>query len=111
MCTDKSKKRRNPAVAEFLIFYAWIDWLAGIAVCPSWWPYSEFNRAPVEKLLERVKFEEARPAHTSSKNSALLFLRSSVMRHLPSFLATHSQMNRRKRSSRKAQTKNMTFRT
>ena len=50
---------RNEAVAEFLIFCAWLDWLAGIAPCPSRWPYSEFRREPVEKLLERVKFEES----------------------------------------------------
>ncbi len=43
---------------EFLIFCAWLDCLAGIAPCPSRWPYSEFNRGPVEKLLERVRFEE-----------------------------------------------------
>ena len=45
-------------VAEFLIFSAWLDWLAGAAPCPSRWPYSEFNRGPEEKLLERIRFEE-----------------------------------------------------
>ena len=44
--------------AEFLIFSAWLDWLVRIAPCPSRWLYSEFNRGSVEKLLERVRFEE-----------------------------------------------------
>ena len=52
------KKRRNQAIAEFLVFAAWCDWLIGIAPCPSRWPYSEYKREPVEKLLKRVKFEE-----------------------------------------------------
>lgn len=32
-------------------------WLAGVALCPTRWPYSEFRRGPVEKLLARVRFE------------------------------------------------------
>ena len=52
------KKAHNQAVAEFLTFCAWLDWLAGIAPCPSRWPYSESNRGPVERLLERIRFEE-----------------------------------------------------
>lgn len=51
-------KARNQAVAEILAFCMWLDWLAGIAPCPSRWPYSEYKRGPVEKLLERIKFEE-----------------------------------------------------
>ncbi len=52
------KKARNQAVAEFLIFCAWLDWLAGVAPCPSRCPYSESNRGAVEKLMERIRFEE-----------------------------------------------------
>ncbi len=55
------KKARNQAVAEFPIFCVWLDWLAGVAPCPNRWPYSKFRRGPVEKLLERVRFEEAEP--------------------------------------------------
>ena len=43
-------------ISEFLIFCAWIDWLAGVAPCPSRSPYSEFMLEPVERLLERVRF-------------------------------------------------------
>ncbi len=50
------KKARNQAVAEFPIFCAWLDWLAGVALCPSRWPYSEFNREPVVEVLGRVRF-------------------------------------------------------
>ena len=55
------KKPRNQAVAEFLAFCMWLDWLAGIAPCPSRWPYSEYKREPVEKLLAQVKFTEEEP--------------------------------------------------
>jgi hypothetical protein len=50
------RKARNQAVAEFLIFCAWLDWLAGVTPCPSRWPYSEYNRGQVKKFLERVRF-------------------------------------------------------
>ena len=33
-------------------------WLAGVAPCPARWPYSEFKREPMEKLLERVRCKE-----------------------------------------------------
>ncbi len=51
-------KKEHQAAAEFLIFCAWLDWLAGVAPCPSRWPYSEYKREPVEKLLGRVKSDD-----------------------------------------------------
>lgn len=51
-----ANRPHNQAIAEFLTFYMWIDWLAGIAPCPARWPYSEYRRGSVEKLLERVRF-------------------------------------------------------
>ncbi len=49
---------RNQAVAEFLVFCMWLDWLACVAPCPSRWPYWEFKRGPVEKLMEGIEFKE-----------------------------------------------------
>ena len=53
-----AKKARNEHATEFLVFYLWLDWLARVAACPSRWAYSEFNRGPVERLLEGIEFEE-----------------------------------------------------
>jgi hypothetical protein len=55
------RKARNQAVAEFLMFCMWVDWAAGIAPCPTRWPYKEYDRGMVGELLERVRFQEEEP--------------------------------------------------
>ena len=50
------KGGRNKYAARFILHSLWVDSCLGVTPGPDRWPYSDFNRAAVEKLLAWAQF-------------------------------------------------------